>query len=105
MANDYTALINDIGPVVQATLRSRGWLFRAANTDFGEQAQQQGDTINAVFASTLTATDVQPSPSGSNGEQITPSKVALVLNEWKEAAFYLYHKEMTEVSEFSRFLV
>lgn len=104
MANDLAVLVKVIGPVVQETLRKRGGLFSYCDGDYSTLAQQKGDTIDCVFAASLTATDIVPSPSGTQAPSVTPTKVSLSLSNWKEASFFLTHKQMTEISSEASFL-
>lgn len=104
MANDLSVLVKVIGPVVQETLRKRGGLFTYCDGDYSTLALQKGDTIDAVFAASLTATDITPSPSGTQAPSVTPTKVSLVLDNWKEASFFLTHKQMQEITDETAFI-
>ena len=104
MANDLTNLTFLIGPVIQEALRGMGPLYAAANTDFSLIAAQRGQTIDAVFPVSLTAKNVNPNASGSQAQSVTPTKVQLTLDTWREVDFFLTHKETAEISNGPAFI-
>ena len=100
LQNVLASVIPTIGPAIQDALTQRGGLFPFVNTDFAQDAQQQGDTINVTFPVALTAQAVVASPSGSANAGITPTQTSLVLDQWFEAGFSLTHKQQQEIGSF-----
>jgi len=98
--NVLTAVVPTIGPAIQEALTQRGGLFPFVNTDFAQDAAQQGDTINVTFPVALTAQAIAASPSGTSVAGITPTQTSLVLDQWYEAGFELTHKQQMEIGSF-----
>jgi len=103
MASDFTVLTQLGGPVVLDALRGFGPIFSSVVTDFSPEAADPFQTIDAVFPVSLTAKDVNPNASGSQGEEITPTKVQLTLNQWRKVDWTLTHKQRLEVSKYPQF--
>ena len=98
LQNVFTVIVPEIGPIMQESLRNKGGLFPFVNTDFGRTAQQFGDTINATFASAISAQTITASPSGTALAAVTPTQKTLVLDQWYEAGFNTTHKQDQEIA-------
>lgn len=96
-----TNVLTNIMPKILAkgllVLREQATMARVVNFDYSNEAAEKGDTIDVPIPSGVPATDVAP----GNTPPVTPDtniqKVQIQLNEWKEAAFGLTDKEMTEI--------
>jgi len=97
MANSFTNIIPQLLAQGLMALRENAMMARVVNTDYDREAAEQGDTINVPIPSAVTAVNVTPAITPPANSDQTPSKVAIALNNWKEAPFYLTDKQMHEV--------
>jgi hypothetical protein len=72
---------------------------RLVNRGYDTLAAQRGDTINIPIPSAIAVQDVTPAATPPSTADIAPTSVAIPLNKWKEAPFYLTDKDMLEVME------
>lgn len=96
MANNLVNVIPQI--LAQGLLALRGLtvLPRLVNRDYENAAASKGDTIDVPIPSAIPAQDVAPGATPPATADIGPTKVAIPLNNWKEAPFYLTDKDQTE---------
>jgi hypothetical protein len=96
---ELTNTLSDVIPQILAqgliTLRENAIMPRLVNNDLSADAAEKGDTIDVPVAASLSARDVVPDQTATN-VTITPSKVTVTLNKWKESVFMLTDKDIAE---------
>jgi hypothetical protein len=75
------------------TLRENAIMPRLVNSDLGPEAASKGDTIDVPIAGSVSVRDVVPDQTATN-VAITPTKVSISLNQWKEAPFMMSDKDI-----------
>lgn len=80
-------------------LRQNAVMSQLVNRDYDTAAAQKGDVINIPLSTTVTAQDVSPSVAFVTGSDSTPTKVAVTLDFWKSARFYMTDKDMKEAMD------
>lgn len=80
-------------------LRSYNVMPRLVNSDYQGEAVQKNATINVPIPSAVATTDVVPGPTAPQAGDSTPTDVPIVLDQWKEAAFYLTDKDLMQSME------
>jgi len=93
LSNTLTNVIPQILAQGLMTLRENAIMPRLVNTDLSSDAREKGDTIDVPIAAAITTRDVVPDQTATN-VTITPSKVQVTLNQWKEAPFMLTDKDI-----------
>jgi hypothetical protein len=99
MANIITAILPKLLAQGLMALRANTIMPRLVNRGYDTLAASRGDTINIPIPSAITAQDVTPSATPPSTADIAPTSVAIVLNKWKEAPFYLTDKDMMDTME------
>jgi len=97
VANTFTSWIENIAGPALAVLRQNAVLPRLVRQDLGSETREQGDTIDIFKTAAGTARDITPAETPASNQDISPTKVQLVLNQWKESSFYLSDKENSEI--------
>lgn len=86
-----------VAPVLIAqgltALRGYNVMPRLVNSDYQGLAAEKNSTINVPIPSAVVTTDVTPAATAPQAGDSTPTSVGIVLDQWKEAAFYLTDKE------------
>ena len=93
LSNTLTDVIPQILAQGLMTLRENAIMPRLVNTDLSAEARVKGDTIDVPIAAEITTRDVVPDQTATN-VTITPSKVQVSLNQWKEAPFMLTDQDL-----------
>lgn len=96
MANDWSPLVPKIIAEGLLALRKFNKLPSLVNTSFANNAREIGDTITFPLPSAITVADVTPAATPPSTSDTTQTSVTLVLNKWKEGAWYMTDKEMWE---------
>ncbi len=99
MANTLTALIPKLLAQGVLALRENAIMARLVNRRYESIAGEKGSTIDVPIPSAIAVQDVSPAATPPSIADIAPTKVALALDKWKEAPFYLTDKERLEVME------
>ncbi len=89
MANDLTNVIPQILAQGLITLRENSVMPRLVNSAYSELGAQKGSTIDIPIPTAITTTDVTPSVTAPLPDDTTPGTVAITLDQWKSASFYL----------------
>lgn len=97
MANSLSAVIDQLLAQGLLALRERAFMPMLVNRQYEDLAGQLGSTIDVPIPSAIAAQDVTPSNTPPSTADISPTSVALPLNQWKEAPFQLSDKEQMEV--------
>jgi hypothetical protein len=98
-SNDLTNVIPQILAQGLIVLRGAVVMPMMVNRDYENDARQKGDTIDIPISSAVSANDVVPDTTSQAVTDITPTKVQVTLDNWKEAAFSMTDKEMAEVMD------
>jgi hypothetical protein len=77
-------------------LRQNAVMPRLINRSYEELAGQKGSTVSVPVPSAIAAQDVLPSNTPPITADIAPTEVQIVMDQWKEAAFYLTDKDVLE---------
>lgn len=99
MPNIITAILPKLLAQGLLALRANTIMPRLVNRGYDTLAAQRGDTINIPIPSAIAAQDVTPAAVPPTTADIAPTSVAVVLNKWKEAPFYLTDKDMMDVMD------
>jgi hypothetical protein len=93
LSNTLTNVIPQILAQALDTLRENAIMPRLVNSDLSSDAAEKGSTIDVPIASAITTRDVVPDQTATN-VTISPTKVQVTLNQWKEAPFMLSDKDI-----------
>lgn len=97
MANTLTDVIPQLLAQGLLALREAAFVPRIVNRGYERLAGERGSTIDVPVSSAIAVQDVTPAATPPSTADIAPSKVAITLDKWKEAPFYLTDKEILEV--------
>lgn len=101
MANTNT--LTNVIPQILAqgllTLRQTCVMPRLVNSDFGVLGAGKGSTIDIPVPSAIATNDVTPSYVAPDDAGSTPGTVPLVMDQWREAPFFLTDKDMMEAMD------
>lgn len=99
MANSFGSVTERLAPMVKEALRNRPGAFRWIQTDFAVTPASRGDTIPSQFPAAMTTRDVVPGPYSVAPTALAPTKVDLVVNQWRESPFALTYQESLTVTD------
>ncbi len=99
MPNVLTAIVPQLLAQALPVLRANSVMPRLVNRQYETMAARQGDTINVPVSAAIAVQDVVPGPVPPTVTGNTPTTVPVLLDQWKEAPFYLTDKEQQEVME------
>lgn len=99
MANVLTAVIPKLLAQGLLALRANTIMPRLVNRGYDTMAAQKGSTIDVPIPSAIAVQDVTPAATPPSTADIVPTSVAIVLDKWKEAPFYLTDKDMMEAMD------
>lgn len=97
MANTISNIVPQLLVGALPTLREQSIMPRLVNRSIGNEARDKGDTIDVPVASAISARDVTAAVTHATNQDISPTKVQVVLDQWKEASFHLSDKDAEEV--------
>lgn len=101
MANTFTNwnAPEILGPVL-GVLRQNAVMPRLVTTDLQDTvARERGDTIDITKTAAGTLRDITPAETPASNQDISPTKVQLSLNRWKESSFHVTDKQASEIRE------
>lgn len=93
-ANILTEVVPQILAQGLMALRSACVMPSLVNSDYGMEAKNKGETIDVPIPSAIAAQDVAPGATPPADADIQPTSIAIPLNQWKEAPFYLTDKDL-----------
>src|SRR5215831_9921950 len=85
-------------------LREQAIMPRIINGDYSADAAQKGDTIDVPIPSIVPASDVTPSNTPPVPGDSAPTKVQIVLSNWKKSNFFLNDKELNDIDANKNYL-
>ena len=80
-------------------LRNMNVMPMLVNTDYSAEFARRGITVDVPIPSAITVQDVAPANVPPATSDVEPSFVAVPLDQWKEAPFYLTDKNMQQAME------
>lgn len=99
MANDLSKITPKLLAQGLVALRQNAVMPRIVNSDYGDIAAHKGATIEVPIPSAVATNDVAPGPVPPSTQDVAPSQVTIVLDQWREAPFYLTDKDLAECME------
>lgn len=101
--------LTDIMPKILArallVLREKTMMPRLVNGDYSSEAAEKGDTIDVPISAAVAVIDVTPSNTPPAGTALTPTKVQITLDNWKQnEPFFLTDNEMVQIDRSEHFL-
>jgi len=99
MSNTFTEVIPKLLAQGLLALRQQAIMPRLVNRAYDTLAGEKGSTIDVPIPSAVAVSDVTPAATSAAATTTdsVPTKAAITLSNWKEAAFYLSDKDMQEV--------
>ncbi len=94
--NTLTNVVPQILAQGLLALRGKCIMPRLVNNDYSAEAAQKGNTIDVPIPSAIAVQDVAPSNVYPDDAGVSPTTVAIALDKWKEAPFFLTDKEIQE---------
>lgn len=92
--------LQEVAPklIAQGLMALRGFnvMPRLVNSDYQGMAVEKNQVINVPIPSAVVTSDVTPGPTPPSTPDSAPTSVPIVLDQWKEAAFYLTDKDVME---------
>ena len=98
MANSLSAVTPQLLAQGLLALREESIMARLVNRDYDGLAAQRGSTVDVPIPSSITAVAVTAANTAPSTADVTATSVAIALDQWYEAPFYLTDKELMEVS-------
>jgi len=94
--NTLTTVIPQLLAQGLIALRQQSIMSRLVNRGFDQVAGEKGSTIDIPIASAVSVADVAPAEVPPSTTAQTPTKTSIVIDQWKEAAFFLSDKDVAE---------
>lgn len=94
MANTLTEVTPKLLAQGLLALRENSIMALLVNRDYEAEAAQKGSTVDVPIPSAIATQDVAPGATPPSTADISPTSVAIPLDQWKEAPFYLTDKDM-----------
>ncbi len=99
MANTLTAVTPKLLAQGLMALRENTVMPRLVNRQYEALAGQKGSTIDVPIPSAIAAVAVSPSNTPPATADVAPTSVAIALDQWFEAPFYLTDKDLLEAMD------
>jgi hypothetical protein len=99
VANTLTEVIPKLLAQGLLALRQQAIMPRLVNRSYDALAAERGATINVPIPSAIAVQAVSPAATPPSTADIAPTSVAIELNKWYEAPFYLTDKDLLEAME------
>lgn len=82
----------------QMALRQNAILPRLVNSDYSDQAAQQGETVDISIPSAIAVQSVVPGPTPPSTADLAPTNAQITLDNWEEAPFYLTDADKAKIA-------
>jgi len=96
-------ILDDVVPRILAgsltSLRENAVMPMLVNGDYSQDAAEKGDTVNVTVPTAIAPTDVTPAAYAPDPADLVINTVPIPLNFWKEAAFYMTDKDMSDIMD------
>jgi hypothetical protein len=99
VANTISNVIPQLLAQSLLTLREQAITPRLVNRSIGDENRDRGDTIDVPIASAIATRDVTAAVTHATNQDSAPTKVQVILNQWKEASFHLSDKDQESVMD------
>jgi hypothetical protein len=99
MANTLTEVTPKLLAQGLMALRENAIMARLVNRAYESMAGQKGSTIDVPIPSAITSVAVSPSNTPPSTADIAPTSVAIPMDQWYEAPFYLTDKDLLTCME------
>lgn len=99
MANTLTAVVPRLLAAGLSALRNQAFMPQIVNRKYETEAAMRGTTVDVPIPSAIPVADVSAAATPPSTGDVAPTYVAVPLDKWKEAAFYLTDKEELEIME------
>jgi hypothetical protein len=99
MANDLTNMIPRILAMGIEVLRGAVIMPRLVSTEYESDARKKGSTVDVPIAPEIAVRDVVPGANQVAAGDINPGLAQIVLDQWKEAPFYLTDNDFLQVEQ------
>lgn len=99
MSNTLTAVTPKLLTAGMLALRQQAIMPRVVNRRYDSIAGQHGSTIDVPIPSAVAVQNVVPANTPPTTADVAPTSVAIPLDQWKEAPFYLTDKDILEAME------
>lgn len=96
MANDLTKVIPQLLAQGMLALRQMAIMPRLVNSSYSTEAGKKGSTIDVPIPSAIAAVEVAPANVPPTTADSTPTSVAIPMDQWWEAPFYLTDKDVLQ---------
>lgn len=97
--NTLTNVIPQILAQGLLALRQMNVMPALVNTDYGSDAREKGSSVDVPIPSAITAQNVTPANTPPDDAGVTPTKVNIPLDQWKEAPFFMSDKDLLEAQD------
>lgn len=99
MANTISNVVPQLLAQGLKTLRERSIMPRLVNRSIDAENKELGNTIDVPIASAITSRSVTAAVTHATNQDFSPTKVQVLLNQWKEASFQMSDKDQESVME------
>lgn len=99
MANTITNVLPKLLAQGLLALRQNAVTSRLVNRSYDSLAAQKGNVINVPIPSAVVATNVTPAVALASNQDASPTSVAVTLDFWKEATFFLTDNDLASVMD------
>jgi len=99
VANSLSNVLPQLLAQGLVALRERAIMPRLVNTGYSPAPGEKGSTVDVPIPSAITANDVVAAGTPQTATDVSPTRVQIVMSQWKEAAFTLSDKEREEVMD------
>src|SRR6056300_871926 len=94
MANTLTEVTPKLLAQGLLALREQAIMPMLVNRAYESLAGEKGSTIDVPIPSAIAAQDVSPGATPPSTADVAPTSVAIAMDQWKEAPFYLTDKDI-----------
>jgi hypothetical protein len=96
VANTLTAVTPKLLAQGLLALRQNCMAPQLVNRQYEAMAGMRGSSIDVPIPSAIAAQDVSPSNTPPSTADVTPTSVSIVMDQWKEAPFYMTDKDLMQ---------